>query len=220
MRASKFAIVLVVVVTSIFLQAQGPSFPTVKYTQQLWSLNPPTYSLKVNMIGNAHYESTPNSTEQNGENYTTEFNISDATKNRIFTALEQLSFLQGTVDDVTPGDGGSRSLIYEYNETYRAANYHATSNPVAQKLTALFQAISETLETVRRLDKLHQQKDPALNSAVKRMLNRAQAGELAELAAAVPVLQSIANDNAVDATTRAQAQSVIKLAQSGASAGS
>lgn len=208
----KLFVVFVFLFSSVALVAQGPDFPTVQYTQELWSLNPPKYLVRVNTIGNARYESTPNSTEQSGQNYTLEFNISETNKDKIFNALEGLSFFDKTVDDVTPGDGGSRALIYLYGETQTVASYHATSNPLAQKLTSLFQSISTTLETGRRLDNLHQQKDPGLADAVSRMLARAQAGELAELQTIAPVLQSIAMDQSLAAALRAQVRTVMKIA--------
>jgi hypothetical protein len=51
-----------------------------------------------------------------------------------------------------------------------------------------------------------------LNFAVKRMLARAQAGELAELQAVAPILQSIVSDTTVAPETRTQAQAILKLA--------
>ncbi len=184
----------------------------MKFTQELWSLNPPTYSIKVNTIGNARYESTPNSAEQSGQNYTQDFNISNGTKDKIFNALQALNFFNKTIDDVTPGDGGTRTLVYSYGGNQTVATYHATSNQTAQQLTKLFQSISTTFETGRRLDKLHQSKDPALGDVVSRMLTRAQAGELAELQAILPILQSIASDTSVDKVIRNQVQAVIKIA--------
>ena len=184
----------------------------MKFTQEWWSLNPPTYSIKVNTTGNARYDSTPNSAEQTGQNYTQEFNMSDGTKNKIFSALQALNFFNKTIDDVQPGDSGTHTLVYSYNGNQTVATYHGTSNQTAQQLTKLFQSISTTFETARRLDKLHQAKDPALGDVVSRMLTRAQAGELVELQAILPTLQSIANDTSVDKTIRNQVNAVIKIA--------
>ncbi len=203
---------LLCVVAFLSLSAVTQDFPSVKFTQELWSLNPPTYSIKVNTTGDARYESTPNAAEQTGQNYTQEFNMSGGTKNKIFNTLQALNFFNKTIDDVVPGDGGTRTLVYSYGGNQTVATYHATSNPAAQQLTKLFQAISATMETGRRLDKMHQSSDPALADAVSRMLMRAQAGELVELQAIVPILQSIASDNSVAQTVRNQVQGVIKIA--------
>lgn len=196
----------------VSLSAFAQDFPSVKFTQEQWSLNPPTYSIKVNTAGNGHYESTPNSAEQTGQNYTQEFNISDGSKNKIFNALQALNFFNKTIEDVQPGDGGTRTLVYSYGGNQTVATYHATSNPTAQQLTKLFQSMSETFETGRRLDKLHQAKDPALGDVVARMLTRAQAGELVELQVILPTLQSIASDTSVDKAIRNQVNAVIKIA--------
>jgi len=199
-------------VAFLSLSALAQDFPTVKYSQELWSLNPPSYSIKADTTGNARYESTPNSADQTGQNYTQDFSMSDATKNKIFNALQALNFFNKTIDDVVPGDGGTRTLMYSYGGNQTVATYHATSNPTAQQLTKLFQSISITMETGRRLDKLHQSKDPALGDVVSRMLTRAQAGELAELQAIMPILQSISSDNSVAQTIRNQVNAVIKIA--------
>jgi hypothetical protein len=208
----KLLVFLTFLLSSTALLAQNTDFPTVKFTQELWTLNPPRYSVRVNSVGNGHYESTPNSTQQTGENYVLEFNVSAANKNKIFHDLESLNFFKTSIDDVTPGDGGTRSLIYMYGDKQTTASYHATSNPTAQQLTALFQSISATMETARRINKLHLEKDPSLNFAINRMLARAQAGELAELQAVAPVLQSIVADTTVPPETRTQTQAILKLA--------
>ncbi len=192
--------------------ALAQEFPSVKFTQELWSLNPPIYSIKVNTIGNARYESTPDSDGQTGQNYTQDFNISNGSKDKIFNALQALNFFNKTIDDVVPGDGGTRTLVYSYGGNQTVATYHATSNPMAQQLTKLFQSISTTFETGRRLHKLHQAKDPALSDEVSRMLTRAQAGELMELQAILPILQSIASDTSVSQTIRNQVNAVVKIA--------
>ena len=202
----------VLLLSSLLAVAQGPTFPTVVFTQEFWSLNPPQYKVRVNKIGNARYDSTPNSTEQNGEPYSLEFNVSNATRDKIFNALEALNFLANPVDDVVPGDSGTHTLVYAYMDTLRSANYHGTSNPNAKQLTAVFQGISKTLESARRIDKAHQKKDPALADEMKQMLTRGKAGELVELQLAVPVLQSITADSSVSADIRSQAQAIIKLA--------
>ena len=208
-RLSVFSVVLL---SSLFAVAQGPTFPTVIFTQEWWRLNPPQYKIRVNKIGNARYDSTPDSTEQSGEPYTLEFNISNATRDKIFNALVALNFFANSVDDVVPGDSGSHTLTYAYMETMNTASYHGTSNPTAKQLTALFQGISKTLEGSRRLDRYHQRKDPALADEMKQMLARAKAGELVELQLAVPVLQSISSDNTVSADVRSEAQAIIKMA--------
>ncbi len=211
-KAGRAAVFVGLVVSSLLVAAQGPAYPTVKYTQEQWSLNPPKYMVRVDTMGMARYESTPNSTEQSGDVYTIEFTISNANKDKIFRMLQDLNFFNNTVDDVSPADGAARSLTYAYGETLRIATYHGTSNQTAQQLTKLFQSISLTLETARRLDKLHQKNDSTLNDVVKRMLERAQAGDLAELQLAVPALKSIAADTTVPAATRSQVQSIIKIA--------
>jgi len=202
----------VLLLSSLLAVAQGPTFPTVVFTQEFWSLNPPQYKIRVNKIGNAHYDSTPNSTEQNGEPYSLDFNVSNATRDKIFSALQNLNFFVNSIDDVVPGETGSHTLIYAYMDTLNSANYHGTSNATAKQLTALFQGISKTLESARRVDKAHQSKNPALADEIKQMVARAKAGELAELQLAVPVLQSIVADTSVSADIRTQAQAVIKLA--------
>jgi len=196
---------------SLFAVAQGPTFPTVVFTQEFLSLNPPQYKIRVNQIGNAHYDSMPNSTQQSGEPYSLDFNVSNATRDKIFNALQTLNFLANPVPDA-PGDSGTHTLVYAYMDTLHSATYHGTSNPTAKQLTTIFQGISETLESARRIDKAHHSKDPALADEIKRMLARAKAGELVELQLAVPVLQSITADTTVSPDIRSQAQTLLKMA--------
>jgi hypothetical protein len=207
-RLSAFSVLLL---SSLLAVAQGPTFPTVEFTQEWWSLNPPQYKIRVDKIGNAHYHSTPNSTEQNGEPYELDFNLSNATRDKIFNDLQTLNFLATPIADV-PGDSGTHTIVYAYMETLHSASYHGTSNATAKQLTAVFQGISDTLETARRIDKAHKSKDPALADEMTRMLARAKAGELVELQLAVPVLQSITGDTSVSADIRSQAQTVLKMA--------
>ena len=212
----RLLVLLALLLSTPLAIAQGPTFPTVVFTQEWWSLNPPQYKIRVNKIGNARYDSMPNSSQQSGDPYTLEFNISNATRDKIFNALQALNFFVNSIDDVVPGDSGSHTLVYAYMDTMNSASYHGTSNKLAQQLTTLFQGISKTLESARRIDKAHQTKDPALGDEIKSMLARAKAGELVELQLAVPVLQSITSDNSVSADVRSQAQAVLKLATAAA----
>ncbi len=84
-----------------------------------------------------------------------------------------------------------------------------------QELTQLFQNLSATLEFGHRLQYFHHYQKLALDDELKRMEETAKQNGMVELAALVPILQQIANDNSVINPVRARAQRLLERSEAG-----
>ncbi len=80
-----------------------------------------------------------------------------------------------------------------------------------QQLTSLFQSVAGTLEYGRRLTYFHRYQKLALDDELKRAEDQARRGEIMELQAIKPVLQSIYDDNSVIKIVRARALRMIEM---------
>jgi hypothetical protein len=189
----------------------GSSFPTVKFVIVHADQNPPSYSVAVDSIGNARYESMPSSVEQSGEPYALEFNMSSASKDQIFTALASLNFLRDGVPDQATRSPSIKTLTYINGQDRTQATYHASSNSTVQQLTTLYRNISNTLEFGRRLDRMHQSGSSDLEGELNQMEEAGRAGRLVETSAVYPVLRSIVNDAKVSQAARQKAKAIISM---------
>jgi len=194
----------------------GSTFPTVTFTRNLSTANPPSYSVAVTSMGSATYQSTPNSDQQTGVPYVLQFNISNATQTQIFNLAQELNFFHRKVrkDESVPASTGNRSLSFTNGPTQNSISYTSSTNPQMKKLTKLFESISTTLEFGRRLGLLQNSNPAGLTAELQRMQAAAQHGPLTEFAVIAPTVQQIAADSTVSEASRRYAQTILKEASS------
>ena len=190
---------------------------TVTFSLDFPSSDPEHYSISVRSDGHARYECSarisPDSDER--ETYRTEFEVSPASRARIFDLTAQAHYFSGKIDS---GNNklaftGSKKLGYQDDRRNSTAEYNYSSVAAVQQLTALFQSTAATLEYGRRLAYYHRYQKLALDEELKRMEAQVKSNELSELQAVEEVLRKISEDPSVINVVRSRAERLSGMAK-------
>jgi hypothetical protein len=199
------------------LPAHAADSGTVTFSLDFPNSDPEHYSFSVQSDGRTKYESSGKiSTEsEDRDTYETEFNMSDASRTRIFELAAQAHYFSGKIDSGNKklAFTGAKKLSYKDGQKESTASYNYSAQPSVQQLTTLFQGMAATLEFSRRLVYYHRYQKLALDDELKRMEAQARANELTELQAVKPVLQEIYDDSSVINVVRARAQRIMEMSK-------
>jgi hypothetical protein len=196
--------------------ASGGAVPaaTVNFTLDFPLSEPTHYSIAVDSNGHASYECMVKDQEGPEEQpYRAEFNVSAASRRRIFEWAKQAKYFSGRVDSGNRklAFTGDKILSYRDGQGSYTAHYNYSGLEPVQQLTALFQGMEATLDYGRRLAYYHRYQKLALDDELKRMEAQAKNNELSEIQSVEPVLQSIVEDNSVINMVRARAKALIQM---------
>lgn len=198
------------------LGASGPA--SVIFSLDFPNSSPEHYSISIDSDGHAKYESSGkiSADSEERDSYQTDFTFSDATRTRIFDLAAQAHYFSKKVDSGNKklAFTGAKKLTYQDGQRDSSASYNYSPQPVIQQLTSLFQSVSATLEFGRRLTYFHRYQKLALDDELKRMEDQARRGEITEVQAVKPVLQSIYEDPSVINVVRARALRIIEMSPS------
>jgi hypothetical protein len=188
---------------------------TITFSLDFPNSSPEHYSIAVQSDGHAHYESSGKLSADSDvrDDYQTDFTFSDSTRARIFELAAQSHYFSGKVDSGNKklAFTGKKKLVYTDGQRNSSADYNYSQQPPVQQLTTLFQSIAATMEFGRRLTYFHRYQKLALDDELKSMEDEAQRGELAELQAVSPILQSIYEDASVINVVRSRAHRIIEM---------
>jgi hypothetical protein len=209
------------------------SAPTVSFSFSLRGAAPSRYTISVDAAGHGQYESegadsspaqvqSPFAASSPGDGtdsavpevYSVTFDLPQASSQRIFALAREANYFNGNFDYKKKrlADTGVKTLIYrEGPRRFQTAYNYSTTQAVTQ-LTALFQGLSASLETARRLEYLYSHNRLGLDEELKRDEEFANAGQLAEITVLVPILRRITQDAAVMHVARQHAQKLLDLA--------
>lgn len=188
---------------------------TVTFSLDFPGSDPDHYSISVQSDGHARYECSgkisPDSDDR--ETYQTEFNLTDATRSRIFALASQAHYFSGKIDSGNKklAFTGAKKLVYREGQRDFTAAYNFSSLAAVQQLTALFQSVSATLQYGRRLTYDHRYQKLALDAELTQMESQARSGDLGELQAVKPILQEIYDDASVINLVRARALRIMEM---------
>jgi len=177
--------------------------------------SPEHYSIAVQSDGHAHYESSGKLSADSDvrDDYQADFTVSDSSRARMFELAAQAHYFTGKVDSGNKklAFTGKKKLVYTDGQRNSSADYNYSQQSPVQQLTTLFQSVAATMEFGRRLTYFHRYQKLALDDELKRMEDQAQRGELAELQAVTPVLDSIYQDTSVINVVRARARRITEM---------
>jgi hypothetical protein len=191
-----------------------PSNAGVTFTLDFPGSTPPHYSITVAADGNASYECTVKIEDDADEQtYKTEFEMSAANRDRIFSLAKQAQYFAGKIDSGKRNLAftGAKVLSYQDGQRSFQARYNYSSLEAVQQLTTLFQNVAGTLDYGRRLAYYHHYQKLALDDELKRMEAEAKNNQLSEIQSVAPVLQQIVEDNSVINVVRARAKELIEM---------
>ena len=193
--------------------------PTVTFVFDFPRGRPEHYSITVDSNGKAVYESRDvvslNQGEPPSERNLILFQLSPATRARIFDAARQLNYFQGDFDyrKHRIAQMGRKTLIWESGKDRFEASYNWSENALIDDLTHLFQGISNTQEFGRRLASLRRHDKLGLEAELKSMEEAAKDPRgLAELQTIEPLLRTLAQDKAVMEIARKRAERLLRKA--------
>lgn len=224
MRSTSVLFTAVAVISgSVSLAAQNPQlrtprarrFPTVFFTSVLWSGDPAYYSIALDSSGTATYESLPASVGENGVPYTMEFQVSDRTRRVAFNLAQGMNFFSGLTREAVPPAQSSRVRTLAYVDTTfnNQFTYGVPSTPDLEEITSVFEEMSETFETGRRLAYFEQHEKGALAPELDRLETQTKRRHLREFQALTPILRGLAEDPTLGADVRNQAKKLLAVAE-------
>ena len=192
--------------------ANASPIATVTFTMSSPNGNPQYYSVAVTSMGSVSYRSTPNSDLRTGEPYMLDFHSSRATRTHIFRLVKRLNFFRGalkTRDSARVGIS-TKTLTFSEGPLDNQIVYTSSKSAPIDQLTAIFERISATMEFGRRLARLRSRNPGMLRAELKQMERQSRLGQLAELPAVSPVLETLASDGRIPETSRRYAREILK----------
>lgn len=234
MKPATLSILIFLLGLSTLASSQNqPATAAITFTLDFPQSTPNHYKIVVDSSGKASYTSglpvaqanrdadsdtTSDTTSDSDQPYRYGFQVSSATRDRIFDLAARANYFSGDVNynKRNVANTGEKILTYKDAQRSTQAKYNYTVNPAIQQLTTLFQQLSSTLEYGRRLEEDYQYQKLALDEQLKSMEQEAGQRGLVEIQAVAPILKKIAADASVLNVTRARAERL--LASSSAAA--
>ena len=191
----------------------------VRYTVESQNRDPAKVTLTVDVLGHATYsaeEASASTTAGEGENpaYHTSFDVSAATRDRIFALAQALDYFHGDFEfrKHAVADTGRKTFRYSDGTRQGETVLHWSENKQMQQLTDLCESIALTQTFARRLVYLRRFDRLGLDAALKRMEELAKGNYLAEVQGIAPVLRQVADDPNVMHVARQRANRLLELA--------
>ena len=186
----------------------GQHFPTVVFTWTLWTADPSYYSIAVDSSGSATYRSAPTALVHSGVPYMVEFQVGDRTRREIFNISQNLEYfgqeIKTSVD--SPANSSVRTLSYRYSRLNNEITYSTTSNEEIEEITSIFEGVSETLESGRRLNYFHEHNPEELDTELTNIASKDDHHRLRDLQALSATLYGIVSDKRLALPTRHKAE--------------
>jgi hypothetical protein len=198
--------------------AQRPAAPTVTFTFDWASVEPHRYVISVDSSGNAIYRSwTADQTAEpsgDGDPYTLKSAVSAAARDRIFALARQLNYFNGDFEyhKHPVAKTGDKTLAYAGSDKQYVTRYNWSQNAGIGELTELFQGMSTTIESGRRLERLYRFGPLGLDEELKSLEGLAAEHQATELQLIAPILERLAQDSAVLNIARRRAQHILQMA--------
>jgi len=214
-RSRPHRILLFLLALGISLAGPAQAQTVVSFTLDFPGSEPSHYEIAVSSNGHSTYDSDGKlSPDSDNDPFHLDFSVSSETSRRIFELAERAHYFQGDIDSRKKNlaSTGVKTLTYKDSTRSSRATYNYSPVVAVQQLTQLFQGLSTTLEFGRRLEYYHRYQKLALDEELKSMEDVANRNDLQELAAVVPILQRIANDQSVINPVRARALRLIERA--------
>ena len=182
---------------------------TVTFDVDFPGADPAHFFFSVSSDGKSTYDSKPDQASEDAaaEPFHLDFQLSNGTRDRVFELASKAGYFAKTLDSGKDKIAftGTKILTYKDGARNTKATYNYSAIPAVQMLTSVFQRLSTTLESGRRLDFDYRYQKLALEAELKRMEMMQKEGDLQDLQAIASILQKIANDPSLINVSRARA---------------
>ncbi|HEX2329855.1 MAG TPA: hypothetical protein VHN74_14100 [Candidatus Angelobacter sp.] len=219
---TKFLAILVSFFSVLAALAQSapgiPAIPTITF-DRLWEASTPQeYTFTVKSGGTATYVSrnptrAPEDGSEKDPDYQLEFTLSPNTRDKIFKLAQEANYFDGNFDFTkhAVASTGRKTLSYADQSRHFQTVFNHSENKPVQELAQLFLAISNTIESGRKLQFKHKYDKLGLESELQGMETAAEGGNLAEIQLIAPTLQKIADDSSVLNIARKRAKHLLGM---------
>jgi hypothetical protein len=189
----------------------------VTFTFDWPSIEPHRYVISVDSNGDAAYQSWlagAGEDQSDGDPYMLKFTASAGARDRIFELARRLNYFHGDFEyrKHRVAMTGEKTLAYADPDKRYETRYNWSENPAIDQLTALFQGISTTIESGRRLTRLQRFERLGLDEELKSLEHAALEHRAAELQIIAPILEQLAGDSRVMNIARQRARHILQMA--------
>jgi hypothetical protein len=195
--------------------AQDSADPLVTFDYRFPGADPEHYLITLGGGRQATYDSEGTGSQRvEGNAYHVQFTLSAPTWDRIRQLAEKAGYFAGEVDSNKKGLAltGIKTLTYRDAHNNNRAVYNYSRIPAVQQLTALFEGVSVSLESGRKLEYDYRYQKLALDEELKQVEAAIETHELLEASVLEPILKRIANDPTVLNVARARALRLLESA--------
>jgi hypothetical protein len=231
-RLQLLALVFCISTAMLFAQQDA----TISYKQVWKEAQPAEYSIVVHHNGEVEYRSadkdlTPPQqrsapVESNAEQgvqaqdaasqdvFQKQFQPSAGLWDKLIALAKQANFFDGKFDFTQHpiAQTGQKTLSYSDSNRHTSTSYNYSEDPSIQELTAIFQGISSTIESGRKLEFDRRFDKLSLDQDLQGLEDMSNGGRIQEVQAIAPLLQRLATDRTIMHIAQQRAQRILKKA--------
>ncbi len=231
-RALRVLVAVTIVVCTSGAWAQNMKAPTpagaqVGFTYENKQLQPAKYAFLIDESGAGHFHSQPGepppadsaSYQTLAEAENRPLQLSRPVVEQIFSTARSQKFFAIKCEDGKDKVAfqGLKQLSYQGPDGNGSCTYNWSKSGAIEKLTTIFESIAFTLEEGRRLAIEHKHDRLALDQELGVLLDAVKDGRALEVQCIQPVLQEIAEDDAVLERARLRAKKLLNAGNTTAS---
>ncbi len=183
--------------------------PVVTFELNWAQADPHWYKISIESDGPASYQSQPkaDSPQTEGDPYVVRFVASEPTRTKVFQLARELNFFSGNFESkLKVARTGDKTMSYKDDARDNHTTLNYSDNQKMNELISIFQKISTTFETSRRLDYDLRFDKLGLDRDLKSLEELNKSNHLLELQVISPTLERIATDSSVMNITRQKAR--------------
>ncbi len=207
--------------------APGATGAQVGFAYENKQLQPAKYTFLIDESGAGHYHSQPGdpppadtpSYQTMAEAQDRPVQLSKPVVQQVFSTARAHKFFAIQCEDGKDKVAfqGMKQLSYQGPDGSGSCTYNWSKSAAIEKLTTIFESIAFTLEEGRRLEVEHKHDRLALDGELGDLLSAVKDGRALELQSIQPVLQDIAEDEAVLERARMRAKKLLDVGNTTAS---
>jgi hypothetical protein len=207
--------------------ASGTAGAQVGFTYENKQLQPAKYAFLIDESGAGHFHSQPGdpppadtrSYQSLAEAQDRPVQLSKPVVQQVFSTARGQKYFAIKCEDSKDKIAfqGMKQLSYQGPDGSGTCTYNWSKSTAIEKLTTIFESIAFTLEEGRRLEVEHKHDRLALDAELGDLLDAVKDGRALELHSIQPVLQEIADDDAVLERARMRAKKLLDAGNTTAS---
>lgn len=199
-------------------QERQSGLPQVSFDLKWPAADPSSFQITVDSEGTTTYRSQPRSDEKEpaADPFEQSFTMTSATRDQIFGLARELNYFRGDFaykGNIRIADTGTKTLRYIADGKTNSASFNYSENKELMELAAVFQRISTTIESGRRLAFALRFDKMGIDQQLKNLESLQKSGMLAELQVIAPVLKRAIEDRSTMNISRQRAQKLLQAGQ-------